>query len=440
VRVLIYGLGRSGLAAGTLCLQQGHEVTFFDRRELGTDIDTLLTLGGRRVAAAAVEPADLCIAAPGVPIDHPDLVALRAAGVATIGEVEWVFRTVGAPSIGVTGTAGKGTTTRWIHDLLKAAGVDAVLGGNYDPALAAVARPGATAVIEFSSFQLERCPSYRPDVAVVLNLGADHLDRHGSVERYHATKRELIAHLTPRDVLVYNADDPVARNWAQATPAEPRSFSLEREADGHLDPDGALVLDGEPLVEAGAMALSGRHNVANGLAAALAAQARGVERSVLAEGLTAYRGLPGRYAPAGSIGDIRFVDDSIATRPLAVAAALDASEAPVVWIAGGVDKGADLQSLEGSVRSKVSLMIGIGDAGPGYAEAASAWVPTTLCPEVDGRAALGCAVAAAVEHLREHHRGRGTVLLAPLAASFDQFVDYAERGAVFRAVVQGWSG
>ena len=141
-----------------LCSRQGHRVSFFDRRETGDDVRATAALGIERIQTVAGAEVDICIAAPGVPIDHPELRALRARGVETIGEVEWVFRTVPGTFIGVTGTAGKGTTTSWIHHLLQGAGSDAVAGGNLDPALAAVARPQVTMVVELSSFQLERCP------------------------------------------------------------------------------------------------------------------------------------------------------------------------------------------------------------------------------------------------------------------------------------------
>ena len=437
MRVLIYGLGRSGSAAARLCHDQGHQLSFYELRAQGSDIEELLAVGATRIYDVSGSDADICIAAPGVRIDHPDLARLRADGVATIGEVEWVYRTVGGPSIGVTGTAGKGTTTRWIYDMLRAGGHDAVIGGNFDPALAAVARPGATAVIEFSSFQLERCPSFRPDVAVVLNLGSDHLDRHGTVARYHQTKRALIARLRATDLFVYNADDPTASAWAAQTPARTAGFSLTSAAAAwYRSADDALIVAERSIVHGADLALPGRHNVANGLAAALVARERGVGFDTIAGSLRSYQGLPGRYALAGNIGAMRFIDDSIATRPLAVAAALAATPAPVVWIAGGVDKGAEVEALEDQVRGKVTLMVGIGAAGSDFANRAGDWVATATCPHSSGRDALRCAVERAVEHLQRHHDGRGTVLLAPLAASFDQFEDYAQRGSVFRDVVK----
>ncbi len=436
MRVLVYGLGRSGLAAARLVASQGHAIETFDARASGEAIDAAGALGWTPLASVEASLAAVCIAAPGVPIDHPDLERLRARGVEVVGEVEWVHRTVPATMVGVTGTAGKGTVTRWITDTLVRAGVDAVAGGNIDPALSAVARPGATLVVELSSFQLERCPTLKPRVAVALNLGEDHIDRHGSVAAYHAAKRNMIANQDGADVFVYNADDPELRSWAEASPARRLGFSLEAEADARFErATGSLVLEGRPLLQADALRVRGEHQIANALAVALACRALGTGHADIAAGLRHFTGLPGRYAPAGSVGEVRFIEDSIATRPLAVTAALRATPAPLVWIAGGRAKGASIDALRDLVRERVSLLVGIGESGPAFARAFSDDTDTVVCTEPDGEAALRCAVEHALRYLRDHHQGRGHVLLAPLAASFDQFTDYVERARVFRDVV-----
>ena len=439
--LLVYGLGRSGGAVVARARRAGTPVLFVERRPAGPDVDAALAAGAERVAtvdeALARDPSpDTCVAAPGVPIDHPDLVRLRAAGVEVIGEVVWVLRDTPGRWIGITGTAGKGTVTRWITDGLLAAGVDAVAGGNIVPALAAVARPAVTLVVELSSFQLERAPGLRPDVAVVLNLGVDHLDRHGSVAAYHEAKRALVRELGPAQTLVGNADDPLVAAWLAASPARVRRFSLVRDADAFLERGGGrLWLDGEPLVDVGALRVVGEHQLANALATALALDALGVPRAGIARTLADFAGLPGRYAEVGRLGDVRFIEDSIATRPLAVEAALRATPAPLVWIAGGVDKGADVDALAALLRERVVLTLGIGASGPTYAEAAARHAPAEIIAETDGRAALRAAVRRGWHELRARHDGRGAVLLAPLAASFDQFEDYVERAAAFRAAV-----
>jgi UDP-N-acetylmuramoylalanine--D-glutamate ligase len=439
--LLVYGLGRSGGAVVARARAEGDRVAFVEARPDGDDVRAAEALGARRVpdAAAALEldpRPTVCVAAPGVAIDHPDLVRLRGAGVEVIGEVVWVLRRSPARTVGITGTAGKGTVTRWTADVLVAAGIDAVAGGNLDPALAAVARPGATLVVELSSFQLERAPGLRPDVAVVLNLGVDHLDRHRDVATYHAAKRALVAELGPESTFVANADDPKVAAWARTSRARVRTFALGADADARWDrASDHLLLDGRPLLRAGDLRVRGSHLIADALAVALATDALGVPRDAIAEGLRAFGGLPGRHVEVGRLGGVRFVDDSIATRPLAVEAALRACDPPVVWLAGGVDKGAEVGALADALRDRVVLTLGIGASGPAYARAAAAFAPAEVAPPGDGPTTLAWAVRRAYAELQGGHGGRGTVLLAPLAASFDQYRDYAHRGAVFRSAV-----
>jgi UDP-N-acetylmuramoylalanine--D-glutamate ligase len=445
--VLVYGLGRSGLAAVRLARSQGQQVTFFEQRETGADISEALASGAVRLGSVSEADAALCIAAPGVPIDHPDLQLLRERGTEVIGEVEWVFRTTSGSFVGVTGTAGKGTVTSWVTHVLQLAGQDAVAGGNLDPALAAVSRNGATHVVELSSFQLERCPTFAPQIALVLNLGVDHLDRHGTVEAYHAAKRALLANLGPESLFIHNADDPLLRDWAQAAAGQVpvRGFSLtDASAAAHLRADGQLCLDGQPLLPAAELGVSGRHNIANALAVALACSALGVSREVLAAGLGTFQGLPGRYSRVAQLQGVTYIEDSIATRPLAVAAALEATPGPVVWLAGGHNKGADITAFVEQIRDRVVLFIGFGAAGPEFCRGLEPFVPTILCDQADGRSALRCALEQATRHLRNNAPHHGTVLLAPLAASFDQFSSFQERAETFRSEVRrlelAWTG
>lgn len=439
MKVLAYGLGRSGLAVSRLLTRQGHEVVGFDQRLNEAQRAALTALGARITTTPLAEPVALCIAAPGVPYDHPELAALRARGLETIGEVEWVARTIAQPQVGITGTAGKGSVTRWLTDLLVAAGRPAVAGGNIDPALSEVASAERQLIVELSSFMLERCPTLKPKVAVVLNLGVDHLDRHGTVERYHAAKRAIIANQDAGDIFIYNADDAKLRCWAEEHPGRRLGFSLERKADADLR-EGWLTLGGRALLHQRELQVVGRHQQANALAVALAAHALGVDDAHIAEGLRAFRGLAGRYSLVGQLGAVRFIEDSIATRTLAVKAALEATPAPIVWIAGGVDKGAELAPLAPLVSERVTLMIGIGQAGPAFASHFAKLTETTVCSEPDGIAALQAACERALAHLARCCDGRGTVLLAPLAASFDQFADYLARARAFREVVRRLEG
>jgi UDP-N-acetylmuramoylalanine--D-glutamate ligase len=441
MKILVYGLGRSGTAVARLLVKQRHEVVYFDQNPLERERTELNALGCQPTLHPQAVEADLCIAAPGVPWDHPDLQALRARSMEVIGEVEWVYRTVPATILGVTGTAGKGTVTRWLSDTLTDAGMNAPAGGNIDPALASVAEAGAVLVTELSSFQLERCPTLKPKVAVVLNLGVDHLDRHGTVQNYHETKRAILRNQDASDTFIYNEDDHRLRGWARHTPAKTLSFSIRNRTDAYLQTEGdqlRLMLHDQPLLNVSEMQITGTHQYANALAVALACDAMGLRREQIQHGLMTFQGLPGRYSLVDTLespfGDIRFIEDSIATRTLAVRAALEATPSPIVWIGGGVDKGASFTELEPLAQERVSLFVGIGTAGPVFAQRLSGVTQIHVRHETNGEDAMRSAIEAGLEHLAGLKTG-GTILLAPLGASFDQFRDYRDRALTFRRVV-----
>lgn len=449
MKVLLYGLGRSGLAAGRLLARQGHEPIWFDRRTHGPDIDEATAAGWPRADDPRSAGAEICIAAPGVPIDHPDLKALRSMGTETIGEVEWVARTTDAPIVGVTGTAGKGTVTRWTERFLRAGGMDAVAGGNLDPALAAVARDGRWLVAEMSSFQLERCPTLQLRASVVTTVGRDHLDRHGDLATYHAVKRRLVDATAPGGAAILNAADPVQRGWAEDA-AQRIAFYDARDVPTD-DPrlracvrDGRVLLDGADAGPIDALPLRGRHQRANLLAAALAAVELGVPAGTIAAEIPTLDAAPGRHETVAERCGVRFIEDSVASRELAVTAALDASEPPIAWIVGGRDKGADPEPLRPLIAGRVATIVGIGESGPELVARFADLAPGRTIDAADGPAAMRAAVRHAAQVVLG--RGGGTVLLAPLAASFDQFTDYAARGRAFRDAVaelleeEPWTG
>jgi UDP-N-acetylmuramoylalanine--D-glutamate ligase len=448
--VLVYGLGRSGLAVAKLLLKQGHTVFTYDDSPKNSDLDELSRLGISYTESLPPSAAiDICIVAPGVPYQQSTLVAFRERGIETIGEVEWVYRTIPATFLGVTGTAGKTTVTRWLADVLALANLPAKAGGNIDPALSAVAEEGDVLVTELSSFQLERCPTFKPSIAIVTNLGVDHLDRYGSVHAYHEAKRNIINHQDSHDVFIYNAEDPMLCAWASTSLAKTLSYSTSGDADACLvERDGKtlLHLHGQNPMPISELQQRGTHQLANALAVALAATEMGLTHETIREGLRSFKGVEGRYAVIKKIDGITFIEDSIATRTLAVKAALESTPAPIVWIAGGADKGATFEELEQLIQTKVSLFIGIGEAGQAFAERVQGLTKTLCTSEKNGEAALRFACEAGLEHLqhlvsKDIHGSKdtgpkGTILLAPLAASFDQFKDYKDRAATFKRVVE----
>ncbi|ULH15184.1 UDP-N-acetylmuramoyl-L-alanine--D-glutamate ligase [Deinococcus sp. KNUC1210] len=422
---LIYGLGRSGRGVARFLAARGEVAEWYDARPQPQDLELMVQLGFGQGDPA--RPYTRVVAAPGVPIDHPDLLRLGAGGAEILGEVELAYRAFpDVPMVGVTGTAGKGSTTVLIAELLRAHGLRAREGGNIDPPLLDVIAQAEVAVVELSSFQLERVPSFRPAVAVISNLGVDHLDRHGSVQAYHAAKRNITAHQTPGDALILAPGLDVPTR-AQVT---------------HFDPARLLLASGREVLPVSELP-EGIHP-GNAAAALLAAEAlltrlgRAADPDLLAAALRQARAVHGRFETVARLqtaaGTLRFINDSIATRTLAVQAALEQAASPVAWLVGGRDKGADLEPLREAAQGKVVRVIGFGEDGENFARALG--LPYFLVGGESGEEMMDNAVQAAVGALSLDGPPQGTVLLSPIGTSFDAFRDYQERGDTFTRAVQ----
>lgn len=415
--LLVYGLGRSGRGVLRFLSRNHLSADWTDARPSDEDLQLAAELGFAR--AATLQGYRTVIAAPGVPIDHPDLQALRDQGAEVIGEAELARCFYPhLPMVGITGTAGKGSTTVLVAELLRGCGLKALEGGNIDPPLLDIIDKAEVAVIELSSFQLERVSRFRPEVAVITNLGVDHLDRHRTEGAYHAAKLNITAQQTPQDVLIAPPGLDMATR-ARRLDINPSCIGLE---------DGTQVLPLDNLPE-------GIHP-ANAAAAVLAAESllrrlgRAVDPAQFAATLRQASPVSGRFETVARLGNVRFINDSIATRTLAVKAALEQAPAPIAWLVGGRDKGAELEPLIGSARGKVKVLIAFGEDGPQFAQALSREldVPQRVIAFEAGQAdPMPQAVKAAYQALG----GEGSVLLAPIGTSFDLYRDYAARGAAF---------
>ena len=414
--VLIYGLGRSGRGVARFLAKEDVRSEWLDARPQQEDLKLMTELNFE--AGDLSRPYRTVIAAPGVPIDHPDLERLRGSGAEVIGEAELSYRArPELPVVGVTGTAGKGGTTVLIAALLRGQGVHALEGGNIDPPLLDIVGTAQVAVAELSSFQLERVPTFRPAVAVITNLGVDHLDRHGSVQAYHAAKLNITSHQTPEDVLIVPGGLAV-QTRAQVLRFVPGRLTLA---------DGREVLLLSELPE-------GLHP-ANAGAALLAAEAMmgrldlPLDLPRLADTLRQATPVPGRFETVLRWRGLRFVNDSIATRTIAVQAALEQATPPIAWLVGGRDKGAELEPLRQAAQGRVARVIGFGEDGEKFARALG--LPFLLVSGDGGEEVMHSAVQAAVGMLSLSGEPAGTVLLSPIGTSFDLYRDYAERGQVF---------
>jgi len=425
-RVLVLGLGISGRSAAKFCAEQGARVTAADERPQVDELDMSDLPASVRVQLGAPfpDPADfdLVVPSPGVPAERYAATAPRVWG-----DLELAFRALPIPIAAVTGTNGKSTTVLLLEAMLRAAGLRAMAAGNLGkPALGLVGLPLDVAVLEVSSFQLEAIESFRPRVAVWLNVSADHLDRHGSLEAYAQAKARLFENQGPEDVAVLNAEDPTVREAASHI----RSRTLWFRTNGSVDQGG--------WVEGGALALrlgetTERFSVepathlphaANLLAAVLAAAALGADPAKALEALVSFRPLRHRCEVIRTIAGVTWINDSKATNPQAAVAALEQQSAPVLWIAGGRDKGVSYAPLADAAHGRVRTALLIGEAAQALAEA----LPGVTCQRVAD-------LESAVKRAGQLAEPGDVVLLSPACASFDQFVGFEERGDRFRAAV-----
>ena len=427
-RVLVLGLGVSGRSAARFCARCGARVVAADEAtppepaELPVGVEV-------RSGGPFPDPADfdLVVPSPGIP---PRRYKGRARRV--WGDIELAARALQVPLVAVSGTNGKSTTTLLLEAMLRAAGLRAEAAGNLGrPALDLVGRPLDVAILEVSSFQLESVEQFRPRVAVLLNLSPDHLDRHGSLERYRQAKLRLLARQGPEDLAILNGDEPWMRELGGQLASRVWWFREAGEARPGACFDGEAILLHEPRKQT-RLAVAGlapglaafRGNL---LAALLAARAVGADPRRALGALAGFSPPPHRAEPVLERDQVLWIDDSKATNPGAAQATLQHLRRPVIWIAGGRDKGLSFDSLCRTALGGTRAALLIGECAQRIAEAIAGRVPVV---EQSGN------LEKAVERARALAQPGDVVLLSPACASFDQFASFAERGARFRSLVE----
>ncbi len=428
-RVAVLGLGSSGEAAAGLLHQRGALVTVFDSGKPDPKkIKTLEALGILVVTGPAADMAkadyDLTILSPGIDPGVPLVTNFRRQGVALIGELELAFRFCERPVIAVTGTNGKTTTTQLIESMLNAVGHRTVACGNIGmPFAEAVLRQREFDIfaVEVSSFQLETISTFRPDVAVWLNLTPDHLDRYPNMAEYRTAKLRIFENQRASDYAVTNYADDLpglrARRITFSAYAQGADFVLQSDA---------IYFKGEPILQMKETQLSGIHNAENLMAALGTAEAIKIPWEKAKFGLTNYRLLPHRCEKVGEIDGVAFINDSKATNLDALVKALESQPKPVVLIAGGKDKGFEFDAIAGLVREKVKHAVLIGEMADRIFQYWSKVVPCS-CAET---------LQAAVDQARERSLPGEVVLFSPGTSSFDMFKNYADRGNQFRELIE----
>jgi len=438
-RVLVVGLGKSGIASALFLKDRGARVTVSDSKpeaELREQIPALLDHGivvetgghGERT----FREQDLIVVSPGVPVDTPQLVQARALGETVIGEVELAAQFLRGPIVAITGSNGKTTTTTLAGEIIIAGGHAAVVGGNIGtPAISLVERatPETVTVLEVSSFQLETIQTFRPKISVILNVTPDHLDRHRTFAAYTDAKARIFENQTSSDHAVLNADDPTCVELATRTKAKVFWFSRQKEVD-----QGASVRDGRILfrddagqreiMQVSEIPLKGNHNVENVLAGVAVGMLMQCAPERIRKAIRDFKAVEHRLEFVATVRGVDYFNDSKATNVDATIKALESFPANIHLILGGKDKGSDYTVLNDLLRQRVKRVYTIG--------AAAAKIESQIKAEIVHAETLENAIKRAAVNAQPGD----VVLLAPACASFDQFKSYEHRGKVFKDVVK----
>ena len=444
-RVLVVGLGKSGVASALFLKEHGARVTVSDtksgddlRNEIPTLLDHGITVETGGHGERTFRGQDLIVVSPGVPVDAPPLVQARSLGEMVIGEIELAAQFLPGSIVAITGSNGKTTTTTLTGEILAAAGLPTLVGGNIGtPAvsLAPRAKPETVIVLEVSSFQLETIRTFHPKVAVVLNVTPDHLDRHRTLEAYVDAKARIFENQTSEDFAVLNADDPTCVSMAGRTQAKVFWFSRQKEVK-----QGAWVRDGVIVFRSGSgseeaaqpeimlaseIPLKGAHNLENALAAVCAGMLMGCAPEKIRQAVRDFKAVEHRLEFVATIRGVDYYNDSKATNVDATIKALESFPANIHLILGGKDKGSDYSVLNDLLRQRVKRVYTIG--------AAAAKIESQIKNVEVVRAET---LENAIRKANASAEPGDVVLLAPACASFDQFKNYEQRGQEFKKIVQ----
>ena len=441
-RVLVVGLGKSGLAAAHFLKERGARVTVSDARpatlinELSSLLDEGFIVEAGSHGLLTFRRQDLIVVSPGVPMSTPELMTVRAIGARIIGELELGAQFLQGEIVAITGSNGKTTTTALMGEILVAAGRPTLVGGNIGrPVTAMVAESTLEtwSVLEVSSFQLETVETFRPRIAIVLNITPDHLDRHGTFAAYAAAKARITERQTADDSLILNAEDAPTQGIAAKTKAQIHWFSARRQikqgAFVHGDSIFFTAKEGatpEPVMPVAEIALAGQHNIENVLAAVCAARLSGVPADTVRRAVAAFRAVEHRLEFVRELDGVRYFNDSKATNVDATVKAIEAFPGGILLILGGKDKDSDYTVLAPLLRERVKTVITIGSAAEKIERQLAGVVKIERAETMERAVALAHTQATAGD----------TVLLAPACASFDQFENYEHRGRVFKELVR----
>ena len=444
-RLVVLGGGESGTGAAVLAKSKGFDVFLSDRGKIGDEYAEMLRkwdipFEQGQHTEDLILSADEVVKSPGIPSTAPMVRALEAQGTPIISEIEFAGRYDKARKICITGSDGKTTTTSLIYYLLQQAGLNVGLGGNIGKSYAyqVATEHFDYYVLEISSFQLDNCYRFRPDIAIITNITPDHLDRYGySLDNYARAKFRITQNLRPEDCFIFDSDDEITVRSLDQIVVRAKKLPFTQKEDA-APAQGAYVKDGKMIVKYGEdecdifirdLALGGKHNVYNSMAAALAAKAAGIDNKVIRNSLETFKPIEHRLEPVMSVGGVLYINDSKATNVDAAWYALECQSKPVVWIVGGTDKGNDYAPLKSLVREKVKAIVCLGVDNHKFHEAFEEIVGAGKIKDVTS-------ATDAVKTAAGFAKEGDVVLLSPCCASFDLFKCYEDRGEQFKEAVR----
>ena len=440
-RIVVLGGAESGVGAAVLAKVKGHQVFLSDKGKIKDEyVETLkkwdIPYEEGRHTEELILNADEVVKSPGIPGTVPMVQKLRAQGTHIVSEIEFASRYDSAKKICITGSNGKTTTTSLIYYLLQNAGLNVGLGGNIGKSYAyqVATEHFDYYVLEISSFQLDDVYDFKPDIAIITNITPDHLDRYDhKMENYVAAKFNITKNLTRDDCFIFDSDDDITIGHLDniILRCKMLPFSQEKEVEqGAFLRDDKIVLryeEEETDLYLQELALGGKHNIYNSMAAALAAKASGIDNEVIRNSLATFQPIEHRLEPVLSIKDVLYINDSKATNIDSAWYALECQKRPVVWIVGGTDKGNDYSILNDLVREKVKAIVCLGvDNAKIHAAFGSMGKPMTDALSAEE----------AVRKSAEFAEPGDVVLLSPCCASFDLFKNYEDRGQQFKEAVR----
>lgn len=441
MRLVILGGGESGVGTAILGKKKGYEVFVSDFGKIKGNYKEVLIINGiaweeEKHTEDLILNADVVMKSPGIPDKSPIVKKLIEKGISVLSEIEFAAPFTDATIIGITGSNGKTTTTMLTHHLLKSAGLNVGLGGNIGKSFAWQIADNKydSYVLELSSFQLDGILNFKPHIAIITNISPDHLDRYEyKYENYIDAKFRITMNQTEEDYLIYDADDEAIAEWfkTHTTKAKLIPFSLTKTfSEGAYIKNNKMEISinqEEFTMDTEHIALEGKHNMKNAMAATSVAKLMQIRKSTIRESLSNFQGVEHRLEKVLKIQNVQYINDSKATNVNATFFALDSMNTPTVWIVGGVDKGNDYNELMSLVREKVKAIICLGVDNKKIIDVFGNVVDIMI--EVDN-------MNDAVKMAQRLSEKGDTVLLSPACASFDLFESYEDRGKQFKQAVK----